>query len=36
MSKMIVERDMEGILKVENSEEGALFIIQFNTIKEST
>lgn len=36
MSKMIVEKDMEGILKVENSEEGALFIIQFNTIKEST
>jgi len=31
MSKMIVERDMNALLKVENYEEGALFLIKFKT-----
>ena len=30
MSKMIMERDMDGRLEVENSEDGALFSISFN------
>lgn len=34
MSKMIIEKDMDALLKVENSQDGALFSIYFNQIKE--
>ncbi|CAA6822797.1 MAG: Unknown protein [uncultured Sulfurovum sp.] len=33
MSKMIIEKDIAGLLKVENFREGALFTIHFNKIK---
>ncbi|CAA6816005.1 MAG: Unknown protein [uncultured Sulfurovum sp.] len=36
MSKMIIEKDMDALLKVKNFREGALFTIYFNKIKEST